>query len=249
MKLIFKTILKYYLKYITKLVLFIHRPTIIGIAGSTNKTFVKEEISRILKKQGIDVRANPKSFNTEIGLPLAILYLPSGYNSYRKWLPIIKKAFFGLWQKNYPKYLILELGVSIPGDIKYLLTIIKPKIAIITDITQRYLESFSGMDELTEEYEYLARKIPKHGLLLLNNDNQRISTMSKSAQANIIFFGLKDGADWQAIKIEKNKLGHKIIVKHQKSIDQYEIGKFGQHHVYALLIGSIIKYYVAQSKI
>ena len=48
MKIIFKIILQYYLKYITKLVLAIHRPTIIAIAGSTNKTFVKDEINRVL---------------------------------------------------------------------------------------------------------------------------------------------------------------------------------------------------------
>jgi UDP-N-acetylmuramyl pentapeptide synthase len=78
MKSFFKQLLKYYLKYITKLVLFIHKPVIIAVAGSTNKTFVRDEIRNILEKKGFSVRANPRSFNTEIGLPLAILDLPSG---------------------------------------------------------------------------------------------------------------------------------------------------------------------------
>lgn len=248
MKIIFKNLLQYYLKYITKLVLLIHRPTVIAIAGSTNKTFVKEEITKVLKGQGIDVRANPKSFNTEIGLPLAILYLPSGYNSYLKWLPIIKQVFCCLWQGKFPRYLVLELGVSNPGDMKYLLSIIKPQIAIITDITQRYLESFSDMDELVGEYEYLASQVPKTGLLILNYDNQRIKAMKKIAYSPTVSFGLSDSAGWQVMAVTKNQLGQNIKVKHQNHIHQFQINKFGQHHIYALLIGLIIKNYVAKQE-
>jgi len=244
MKLIFKTILQYYLKYITKLVLVIHRPTIIAIAGSTNKTFVKEEVAHALKKQGIDVRSNPKSFNTEIGLPLAVLYLPSGYDSYRNWLPIIFKAALIIFRRNFPDYLVLELGVSNPGDMKYLLSIIKPKIAIITDITQRYLESFSDMDKLVGEYEYLIRKV-NCGLIILNYDNIRIRNLSKVAQVPVEFFGLQNGAYWQAVKISRTEQGQIVKVSHNDIINQYKIKRFGKHHVYSLLIGLIIKNYVS----
>jgi UDP-N-acetylmuramoyl-tripeptide--D-alanyl-D-alanine ligase len=248
MKFIFKTILKYYLKYITKLVLFIHRPTIIAIAGSTNKTFVKEEITKVLKEQGIDVRANPKSFNTEIGLPLAILYLPSGYNSYKQWLPIVMRAFSRLWQKSFPRYLVLELGVSNPGDMKYLLSVIKPKIVVLTEITQRYLESFSDMDELVGEYEYLVKKTPITGFLILNYDNPRIKVMKKEAKGQVIYFGIKERADWQAKEIIKEKVGQIIKVNYQNVTQPYKINRFGQHHVYSLLIGLIIKHYVAKQR-
>ncbi len=186
-----KKLLQYYLKYITKLVLFIYRPTIITIAGSTNKTFVKEEIKKVLKKQGLIIRSNPKSFNTEIGLPLAILNLSSGYNSYRLWLPIIFQAAKAIFNKNFPKILVLELGISEPADMKYLLSIIHPKIAVITDITQRYLESFSDMDELVSEYEYLAKKIDKSGLIILNYDNLRVRKLATSTKVKIKFFGLQ----------------------------------------------------------
>src|SRR3989339_92491 len=119
MKKIFKIILQYYLKFITKLVLLIHRPTVIAISGSVNKSFFRDEIKKVLAEQGKTVRANPKNFNTEIGLPLAILNIESGYNSYRAWLPIIWKAFLAIFQKNFPEYLVLELGVSQRGDMRY----------------------------------------------------------------------------------------------------------------------------------
>ncbi len=244
MKYLMKKILQYYLKYIAKLVLAIHRPTIIAIAGSTNKIFVKDEISKTLKEEGISVRSNPKSFNTEIGLPLAILNLPSGYNSYKNWLPVIPKAILKIFQFNFPKFLVLELGVSDPGDMRYLLTIIKPKIVVITDITQRYLEGFDGMNELVNEYELLVKKADKNGLAILNYDNQRIRKMANISKIKVQFFGLTDGADWQAVKIEKGSTGQSVTVKHNNIASEHKINKFGQHHVNALLIGLAVKHYL-----
>ena len=242
MKLLLKTILKYYLKYITKLVLVIHQPTVIVVAGSINKTFVKEKIKEILTKDGLNVRANPRSFNTEIGLPLAILYLSSGYHSYRAWLPIVGQAFKKIWQKNFPRFLVLELGVSDPGDMKYLLSIVKPKIAVITEITQRYRESFTDMDELVDEYKYLGKYLGINNYLILNYDNPRVREIAKLARTKTIFISLKHKeADWRATEIKKIETGQLVTVAHQKQTSQYKINRFGEHHIYALLVGLAVK--------
>lgn len=243
MKTILKPFLKYYLKYICKIILFIHRPVVIAIAGSTNKSFVKNEIKNTLIGMGLSVRANPKNFNTEIGLPLAILDLPSGYNSYKNWLPAIKNAPKKLFTKNFPKYLVLSLGSSDPGDIKYLLSIIKPKISIITDVTQRYLEGFSDMDALIEEYKYLAKSTAKDGLLIMNYDNEKLKLIKTAARQ--IFFGSNDGADWQMINLIDTNKGQKATIKHADKLQEIEIDKFGKHHVYAHIIAGVIKNYVA----
>ncbi|MCD4761896.1 hypothetical protein K8R32_02955, partial [bacterium] len=214
MRLFLKTILKFYLKYITKLVLFIHRPTIIAVAGSINKPFVKESIKSVLEEAGLSVRANPKNFNTDIGLPLAVLYLKSGYNSYRNWLPIIARAPLAIFSKNFPNFLVLGLGTSDPGDMRYLLSVVKPKIAVITDITQRYLDSFRDMDLLIKEYEILARIIPKDGLLLINNDNERIKKLGSISKARVESFAINAEADWRASKSKKEATGQSAKIKH-----------------------------------
>lgn len=251
MKILFKKLLQFYLKYITKLVLLIHKPTIIAIAGSANKTFVKEEINRVICKAGERPLCNPKSFNTEIGLPLAILDLPSGYNSYKDWLPVIFKSLKQIFQINFPKYLVLELGVSDPGDMKYLLSIVNPKIAVITDLTQRYLEGFEDMDNLADEYEYLIKKLnkKKNSLILANYDNERIKKIANISKNNVIYFGFNDGADWQAIELKKGVDNQAIKINCNNIVKEYKINRFGRHHVYALLAGLIIKYNVEAKKI
>ena len=231
-----KVILKYYLKLITKLILTVHNPTIIAVAGSLNKTFTRDEIKIILEKAGKNIRANPRSFNTEIGLPLAILNLPSGYNSYHEWWIVIRKTFRALFQKNFPDYLVLELGVSCVGDMRYLLSIVTPVISVITDITQRYLESFSSMNDLMAEYILLIRKTKKSGAVILNYDNLRIKELAKKSQSPVIYFGktCEKKNDWNVLNITKIETGQIVKIKHQEKIQEFIISRFGQHHAFAL---------------
>ena len=243
MKFFCKTILKYYLKYVTKIVLAIHRPTVVAISGSSNKTFIRDEIRKILEIQGKTVRANPKNFNTEIGLPLAILNIPSGYNSYRAWLPIILQAFLAIFQKNFPEFLVLELGVSQKGDMRYLLSIIKPKISIICEINQRYIESFSGMDNLFLEYQYLARQTLQSGALILNYDNARVRNLSKKSRAQVEYFGkTKKTGIFQIEKIEKQENGQKFWLRHENEIQEFFTPRFGEHNIYAVTAGKVFEY-------
>lgn len=249
MKHIFKKILQLYLKFLAKLVLLFSQPVVIAVAGSVNKTFVKEEITRALNEAGLSARSNYNNFNTEIGLPLAILDVSSGYNSYSLWLSIIWKAFLAVFKSGRNKFLVLEMGVSDIGDMKYLLSIVKPKIAVITDITQRYLEGFNNMDELVGEYDYLVKNIRQDGLVVLNHDNQRIRQILKETSAKIVSYGLSEGADWRAIKIATHNTGEEVEIKRGQASKRYKIARIGEHHIYALLAGLIIKdYAIAQQK-
>ncbi|HCX27906.1 MAG TPA: hypothetical protein DHI91_02075 [Candidatus Portnoybacteria bacterium] len=249
MKVICRFILQYYLKYLTKLVLVVRRPLVVAVAGSANKAFFKEKIKESLRLTGLAVRSNPKNFNTLVGLPLAILDLPSGYHSYRGWLPIIFRSPLALWQRGFPKVLVLEFGVSDPGEMKKLLAIVKPKMAVITGITQRYLEAFSDVDELVGEYEYLVKKVAKKGLVVLNYDNARLRVVAKQARARVKFFSLQSDCPeefdvknfWRAKELGRGEIGEIVQVVHDMLDWQQELDRFGQHHIYALLAGLIVK--------
>ncbi|MEK7097429.1 MAG: Mur ligase family protein [Patescibacteria group bacterium] len=246
MKFIFKKILQQYLKYLAKITLLIHRPQIIAVAGSINKTFTKDEVCRVLNEVGLSARSNPRAFNTEIGLSLSILDLSSGYGSYAKWLPVILRAPLNIFQKNFPRFLILEFGISDPGDMKFLLSVVKPHIAIITDITQRYIEGFDNVEELIGEYEYLAAHLDKKGLLILNYDNMRVRALAKISRARATSFGLENGADW------KGELGGDNVcqaVKIQGKNKEFKLIRHGMHHVYSALIGQIIAYVSQKNKV
>lgn len=242
MKKIFKIILQYYLKIITKIVLWIHRPIIITVSGSVNKSFVRDEIKRVLEAQGKTVRANPKNFNTEIGLPLAILNIESGYNSYRRWIPVIASAARAIFQKNFPKYLVLELGVAQKEDMRYLLSLVSPKIAVVAEITQRYIESFSGMDKLVGEYIYLAKNIKKGSKLILNWDNETVRNLKKYSRVPVLYFGNNSKeVDGEIKEIVKEADGIRVKMRYGEKESEVKIKKFGAHHALAATVGWMIK--------
>ncbi|PLX27934.1 hypothetical protein C0583_01710 [Candidatus Parcubacteria bacterium] len=243
LKYIGKIFLKYYLGLITKIVLVVHRPIIIAVAGSINKAFVKEEVKKALEERKYSVRANPKNFNTEIGLPLAVLSLPSGYNSFRDWIPAILKAPRKIFLRRFPKYLVLSIGTSDPGDASYLLKIIKPKILILTEISQRYLESFKDMDELAKEYEMMRDILTEDDLIIANFDNSRIREILVESKARVLGFGFFEKSDFKLIKIEKQYAGQSFVYEYKNNQINKNIKRFGKHHVYASLVKeAIIKY-------
>jgi len=253
MRKISKIILKYYLKLLAKLALLLHKPKIIVITGSANQFFVKESVEKELLSLNIDSKANPKNFNTEIGLPLSILDLPSGYNSVLNWIPAIKQAPFAIFKKM-PKFIILSLGISNPGDMKYLMSIIKPDIAIITEINQRYLEGFENMDALVSEYEYLIKDIKDDGILIYNNDNERARSLKNSKHpgiknsVNSISFGEREDSDWRITEKRKTLEGVNFKINTKQKTKDINLKYFGQHHIYSKTISIIVSDYVIRNK-
>ena len=126
---------------------------------------------------------------------------------------------------------------------RYLLSIVRPKISIISEINQRYIESFSGMDNLFLEYQYLARRTRKDGALILNYDNARVKRLSKKTKARVEFFGKTEKTGiFQIEKIEKQEQGQKFWLKHNNKIQKFFTPRFGEHNVYASVAGKVFEY-------
>jgi len=244
MKNIFKKIVQYYLKLLTKLVLWRHRPFIIAVAGTTNKTVVKEYILKFLReKYGYrEVRGNPRSYNTEIGLPLAILYLESGESSMIKWLKILAQAKIkALFSRKFPSKLVLELGVEKKGDMKYLLEIVRPNWVVVTNIEGSYSDAESNLDEITDEMKYLVKKILESGKLIYNFDDERVKIIAGFSKAEAISYGLSDEAHARALNLKTTVQGQTFDFSFRDKKESIEIKKYGRHNVYAWMIAKIVK--------
>lgn len=244
MKLFFKKLIQYYLKLLTKLTLWRHQPFIIAVAGSTNKTTTKDYILKFLREKfgEYEVRGNPKSYNTEIGLPLAILYLDSGESSAAKWLKILVQAKMrALFGRKFPKKLVLELGVEEEGDMKYLLEMVRPGIAIITNIEGSYTYSNSSLEVIQGELKLLAEQIPKGGYLLLNNDDERVKELREFAKEKVITFGFSEGADARAQNLKTDAEGQSFDFVFDGKTESVKIKKYGRHFVSAWMAAKVVK--------
>jgi len=180
-----------------KLVLLRYRPKIIAITGTVGKTGTKDAIYQALSTS-FHVRKNNKSLNSEIGVPLTILGLDSGWDSPLVW---IKNILFGFVQifyiPNYPKWLVLEVGIDHPGDMKKTASWLKPNVAVVTAFgnVPVHVEFFDSPEQVSEEEGSLINYLKKDGIIILNADDEKVLKLKNKAERKVYTFGQNSEAD------------------------------------------------------
>lgn len=242
-----KRIAGFILKWLAKIYLWRTKPHVIIIAGTTGRHWIKEAIKKVLEEKNFSVRMNRKNFNAEIGLPLSILGLSSDSGSFWQWLKILWQGFKKILNPESlilnSQYLVLEMAIDAPENIKYLTSIVKPDMLILTAITMIYAENFENLDEISREYGELVKTLPWNGILILNNDDSRIRELEKYFDGNVVTFGFFGDSHYKAIGVHKVADGQRFKIEIQgkeKEILDIKINRFGQHHIYAELVGVII---------
>ena len=107
---------------------------VIGITGSNGKTVVKEWLYQLLKDDYSIIRS-PKSFNSQIGVPLSVWQIES------------QKQV----NPSKPQLCIFEAGISQPGEMERLEPMIRPNIGVITYIGHEHDENFASLEQKRQE--------------------------------------------------------------------------------------------------
>ncbi len=197
-------ILEKVLRLMAKTLLVKYKPLIVGITGSVGKTSSKEAVFAVLSKK-FRVRKNEKNYNNEIGIPLTVLGVETGGKSIFKWVIIFLKWLgMMIFPIKYPKILILEMGADRPGDIQYLTEFIKPKISIITNISESHLEFFGNIEGVLKEKSFLVKSLPANGLAVLNGDDEQLLKTKKQLKIRSLSFGFSEDSDLRAEEIFYN---------------------------------------------
>ena len=120
--------------------------TVIGITGSNGKTVVKEWLYQLLKEDYTVVRS-PKSYNSQIGVPLSVWQLEPHLTSPQGEEHALTKSD----TKEKPVLAIFEAGISQPGEMERLEKIIRPTIGVITYIGHEHDENFASLEQKRAE--------------------------------------------------------------------------------------------------
>lgn len=244
MKKILKKIIALILKVESQLVLWKYKPKVIAITGSVGKTSTKDAVYAVFSKISY-VRKSEKSFNSEIGLPLTILGCPNGWNNPIIWFQNIFKGFWlFVWPHKYPKWLVLEVGIGKPNDMKETALWLKTDAVIVTAIgdTPAHIEFFSSRKHLVEEKSLLIKTLKKDGIFILNNDDETVMGMKEKSKHRIVTYGFKEGSDvlGSSDSVFYNDKGEPegIIFRVDEGGSSLPVvieGVFGRNHVYAAL--------------
>lgn len=163
------------------------RLNVIAITGSNGKTIVKEWLNQLLWEDFSIVRS-PKSYNSQIGVPLSVLRITAERN-------------LGLF----------EAGISLPNEMQSLEGIIQPKIGVLTHIGSAHLENFSSKEELIKEKLKLFKNVES---IVFNADDELERDLILKEFSDRKLFGFGNGNDnvIQLKSISNTDLGRTISI-------------------------------------
>ena len=156
-----------------------------------------------------------KSFNNHFGVPLSLSNLSPDNQ-------------FG----------IFEVGMSNSGEINKLSKMIKPEIAIITNIGEAHIENFDNIKGIAKAKSEIINNIKKNGTLIINRDDKFFNYLSKKAKKRkikVISFGKSKKSDISLCKTETTGVYKKVSIRIKNQILELKIKDINIFNILASL--------------
>ncbi|MBI4975423.1 UDP-N-acetylmuramoyl-tripeptide--D-alanyl-D-alanine ligase [Candidatus Peregrinibacteria bacterium] len=260
-------------RFVKKLVLFVlkvlakrrvkrFKGKVIVVTGSVGKTSTKDAIFTILNTQ-YKVKKSKKSMNTDFGLLLTILDIESGFSSAIKWSWVLVKGLFNSLFRDLSDVWLFEFGVDKPKDMDFLISVVKPDIAVMTNIFPVHLDfgQFKNLQDIFEEKKKIVDALKRNGTAVLNIDNPFLADLAKSrgkregefaatgrgswqklgnpSDRLTITFSKDDVANYYATNIKLSEAETVFILHHKDKRYEVPFPVLGEYQVYAAMAAII----------
>jgi UDP-N-acetylmuramoyl-tripeptide--D-alanyl-D-alanine ligase len=182
---------------------------IAAVTGSVGKTSSKEMLRLALSASG-KTHASLASFNNHWGVPLSLSRMP-------------REAAYG----------VFEIGMNHAGEITPLVGMVRPHVAIITNVAPVHIANFDSIEGIADAKAEIFTGVEPDGIAILNRDNALFERLSDAAKAagirNTFSFGMHEKSDARALAIVYHAncscvtadiVGEKLI---------YKLGMPGEH--------------------
>lgn len=182
--------------------------TFVGITGTCGKTTTRSLLLHLLEEE-MEVYSAPENYNTEIGLPLALLGMP-------------RDARVGIY----------ELGTIQPGEIITLARILAPKIGVITLAGRGHLTGFENIESVANEKWDLIRALPEDGAAFINIDSPPLAKLANTHTGKMTTVGLNK-ADLSA---QVSYTDSRLVIDTKKPCLHLETRLLGKHNATNVLL-------------
>ncbi|MBQ0004727.1 MAG: UDP-N-acetylmuramoyl-tripeptide--D-alanyl-D-alanine ligase [Clostridiales bacterium] len=189
--------------------------TRVAITGSVGKTSTKEFMYSVLSSR-YKTGKNDGNFNSEFGIPLTCFKFAEDI-----------------------EFAINEIGLGYGLDMKYLVNIVKPDAAIITNVGTSHLEVYGSREKLRDAKLRITTALKKGGTLVVNSDCDMLKPDQVRANAcgefNLITVGSNDEADYRISEICDNGIDGvqcKLEINGHKNSYKLVLPVIGAHNLY-----------------
>lgn len=204
------------LSLFTKFYIYRTKPYVIWITWSVWKTSCRMIVFQVLQKYLLDknIYTSPKNFNSELGLIFSVFKI----EKFTPWiLSLIKISFKIIFKAlfSWKKYdiILLEYWIDHPGDMDFLVNIVKPNISIFTKLDSIHIENFSSKNDIWNEKFKLINSTKNK--TYLNFDDEYLKLKFEELNIDKEFFNKiklesKYYKDWKKI-LSKINFNNKVI--------------------------------------
>ncbi len=180
---------------------------IIGITGSVGKTTTKEMVA-LAVSAGKKTMKTAGNANSQVGLPLTVLRLEPGDEA-----------------------AVVELGVSMPGEMERIAKVAKPTVAIVTNIGVSHLEFLKTRENIMAEKIKIADYLPDGGKVFVNGDDDLLSKLQSTESREIVRFGFGENCEWRAEELDADINGTRFTCVHGAERISVYVPAAGEHNV------------------
>ncbi|MCR4716962.1 MAG: UDP-N-acetylmuramate--L-alanine ligase [Lachnospiraceae bacterium] len=117
-----------------------------------------------------------------------------------------------------------------------------PTINAILNVEEDHMDFFKDIDDIRNSFHRFSLLLPKKGLLVINKDIEKLSSIIKGVEANIITFGSDEEADYYAANIDYDDHGFARydLYKKEEEVMHVELSVTGEHNIYNSIAAIII---------
>jgi UDP-N-acetylmuramoyl-tripeptide--D-alanyl-D-alanine ligase len=194
---------------------------VVAITGSAGKTTTKEMLRACLERLG-STHAADRSYNNHWGVPLSLARMPAAV-----------------------RFAVFEIGMNHAGEITPLTQMVRPHVALITNVYPVHLGHFATEQAIAEAKAEIFMGLEPNGTAVLNRDNRYSVILAERAKmrgARIVSFGKDPSANARVERMELGASGSTVSMRLIEQPVTYRLAAPGEHYIINSLavLGAIV---------
>jgi len=189
---------------------------VVAVTGSVGKTSTKEAIRLVLEVAG-KTHASIRSFNNHWGVPLMLARMP-------------RETEFG----------VFEVGMNHADEIRPLVKLIRPHVAVVTNVGEAHLENFDSVADIAAAKAEIFEGLELNSVAILGVDHTHVAKLQEQANAfgaqSILTVGKQGGADFCVTEVRSEETGVTCTLNTDYGDFTLRVPQFGEH---ALINGAV----------
>ncbi len=181
---------------------------IVAVTGSVGKTSAKEMLRAMLAASGA-THASAASYNNHWGVPLTLARMPA-------------EARFG----------VFEIGMNHPGEIRPLVRLVRPHVALITTIAPVHIEHLGSLEAIADAKSEVFVGLEPGGTVVLNAGAPQFARLLAAARARgarTLTFGASEGCDARLESLDATEAGSRVSARIFGRALAFDLGAPGAH--------------------